>query len=109
MTRSSAARKAEITNAAWELLSKGETRADAARVLMRDCGLSMRQAYRYLEAAKALERPLVIGDRKIPFTVKLSQRLVQELRSTARARGLSQSDSVSEALEAWLERGGGRG
>ena len=51
----------------------------------------------------------MIGDRKIPFTVKLSQRLVQELRNTARARGLSQSDSVSEALEAWLERGGGRG
>ena len=109
MTRSGATRKAEITNAAWELLSKGENLADGARVLMRDHDLSLRQAYRYLEAAKVLERPLVVGDPKIPFTVKLSQRLVQELRDRARTRGLSQSEIVSAALEAWLARDGGRG
>jgi predicted transcriptional regulator len=50
-----------------------------------------------------------IGDAKIPFTVKLSQSLVQRLHQYATATGLTLSEIVSRALMTVLPRGRGRG
>jgi predicted transcriptional regulator len=56
-----------------------------------------------------LKQDLPIADAKIAFTVKLSERLVERLRSYANTRGLSLSDIVSRALEAFLPRRKKRG
>jgi hypothetical protein len=74
-------------------------RADA-----RDCLISPRQAYRYLEEASQLTAPVPVGDEKIAFTVKLSRGLVAQVRSYARIKRLSLSELVSRALRVWLRR-----
>ncbi len=109
MKRSHACQRVARINAAFGLLHDGESLADAVRSLMRRYGISRRQAYRYVEQAKAMDGPIPIGDRKVPFTVKLSRSLLGELRGQAKASGLSLSEIVSQALRAWLDRAGGRG
>src|SRR5215472_1567252 len=71
----------------------------------RACAISPRQAYRYLQEARHLTEPVPVGDQKVAFTVKLSRRLVTQVRSYARAKRLTLSELVSRALRAWLPRG----
>jgi len=75
----------------------------------RNCSISERQAYRYLEQAQRLKRPVPVGDIKVSFTVKLSRGLVQRLRAYAASTGLTLSEIASRAFSAVLHRGGGRG
>ena len=82
---------------------------EAADRLARACTISMRQAYRYLEQAQQLKRPVAMVDAKVSFTVKLSRSLVEKLRSYASSTGLTLSEIVSRAVIAVLHRGGGRG
>jgi hypothetical protein len=73
------------------------------------CSISRRQAYRYLEQAQQLKRPVPVGDAKVSFTVKLSRGLVDRLRTYAASTGLTLSEIVSRALLVVLHRGRGRG
>ncbi len=82
---------------------------DAVAQMVRDRGVSPRQAYRYLQQARRLKQPVPIGDTKIAFTVKLSQELVRRVRSFANTTGLSLSEIVSRALLAVLKQRRGRG
>lgn len=109
MTRASQTQKAERLNLAWSLWRHYAQVPAAADELARTCGLSKRQAYRYLEHAQQMKGPVPVGDPKIAFTVKLSRRLVQRLRQYAASTGLSLSEIVSRAVMAILTRGGGRG
>jgi len=70
--------------------------------MVRDCSVSPRQAYRYLRQAGQLKQDVPVTDAKIAFTVKLSEALVERLRSYASTRGISLSEIVSRALEALL-------
>ena len=108
MARAGDAQKAERLNLAWELLRHADPAA-AAEELVRHCKISRRQAYRYLQIAEKMKGPLPIVDAKIPFTVKLSQSLVQRLHQYATTTGLTLSEIVSRALLAALPRGRGRG
>jgi predicted DNA-binding transcriptional regulator YafY len=108
MARAGDAQKAERLNLAWELLRHEESPA-VAKELVRRCDISKRQAYRYLQTAQEMTAPMPIGDAKIPFTVKLSQSLVQRLHQCATATGLTLSEIVSRALMTVLPRGRGRG
>jgi len=109
MARASDAQKAERLNLARSLLREHERLPEAAERLSRDCSISRRQAYRYLEQAQQLKRPVPVGDAKLSFTVKLSRSLVERLRTYAASTGLTLSEIVSRALMAVLHRGGGRG
>lgn len=109
MSRATTAEKARRLNHAREVLGRVDHLPDAAERLVRDCGVSPRQAYRYLQLARRLKGPVPVGDAKVAFTVKLSRGLVQEVRAYARATGSSLSDIVSRALTALLRRGRGRG
>jgi predicted DNA-binding transcriptional regulator YafY len=71
MARISDARKAERPNHAWRLLQHGGDLSEAAERMARDCAISTRQAYRYLEQARSLKAPVAVGDEKVAFTVKL--------------------------------------
>jgi predicted DNA-binding transcriptional regulator YafY len=108
MSRAGDAQKAERLNLAWELLRHAEVPEVAAKLVQR-CNISKRQAYRYLQMAQEMTAPMPIGDAKIPFTVKLSQSLVQRLHQYATTTGLTLSEIVSRALMTVLPRGRGRG
>ena len=109
MARASDAQKAERLNLARTLLREHEHLPEAAESLARDCSISRRQAYRYLEQAQQLKRPVPVGDAKLSFTVKLSRSLVERLRTYAASTGLTLSEIVSRALMVVLHRRGGRG
>jgi hypothetical protein len=91
-------------NRALELLQSGEAAADAARQLAHEYDVSERQGWRYVREASGRSEPLEVGERKIVFTVKLPESLVQRIRTAAAARGKTQSGVVSEALEGLLGR-----
>jgi hypothetical protein len=109
VARASDAQKAERLNLARTLLHEQEHRPEAAERLARASSISRRQAYRYLEQAQQLKRPVPVGDGKVSFTVKLSHSLVDKFRTYAASTGLTLSGIVSRALLAVLHRGGGRG
>lgn len=104
MARANKAEKAERLNHARGLLQRFDSLPDAVDKMVRDCSVSTRQAYRYLQQAKRLKSDVPVTDTKIAFTVKLSAGLVQHVRAYASARGLSLGDIVSRALEAFLPR-----
>jgi predicted DNA-binding transcriptional regulator YafY len=107
--RARSALRAERLNRALEVWDEVHALPDAVRQLVRACGISPRQAYRDLQAARRLRAPVPIPEATIAFTVKLSRRLVRELRAHARATGLSLSEIVSRGVSRLLARSGGRG
>jgi len=109
MARASGTEKSERLNHARSLLQRFEHLPDAVDKMVRDCSVSHRQAYRYLQQAGRLKNDVPITDAKIAFTVKLSEGLVERLRSYANTKGVSLSDIVSRALEAFLPRRKKRG
>jgi predicted DNA-binding transcriptional regulator YafY len=109
MPRASENQKAERLNRARDLLRHVDQLSDAVEQLARDCFISPRQAYRYLEQAQRLKRPVPPSEAKLAFTVKLPHGLVGRVRTFAAAKGLSISEVVSRALLALLPRGRGRG
>jgi hypothetical protein len=102
MARATKAEMAQHLNVARGLLQRHLGRADAVRQLSRECDLSERQAYRYLEKASQLDRPVEIPETAIPVTLKLPPRTVELLRKYARSSGLTIGAIVSTALNAFL-------
>ena len=109
MPRASSAQKAERLNRAWVLLQQMDQLSGAVEQLAQDCSISPRQAYRYLERAQQLKKPIPPSETKLAFTVKLPQSLIQRVRAYAATKRLSISEVVSRALLALLPRGRGRG
>ena len=102
MTRSTKAEKAQQLNAARGLLERQIARPEAVRRLSRDFDLSERQAYRYLQEASRLDRPLEVPETTVPITFKLPSRTVEVLRNYARRSGLTIGAIVTGALNAFL-------
>ena len=102
MARSTKAEKARQMNAARGLLQRGVALSEAVRRLSREFELSERQAYRYLEQAAQLDRPLTVPEATIPLTLKLPPRTVERLRNYARNSGLTIGAIVTAALNAFL-------
>src|SRR5260370_24332114 len=75
MDRATDAQKAERLNHARELLRRFDHLPNAVAQLVKDSGVSPRQAYRYMQQARRLKQSVRVGDAKIAFTVKLSQAL----------------------------------
>ena len=109
MARASESQKADRLNHARDLLGQVDQLSKAVELLARDCSISSRQAYRYLQQAQRLKEPVPPQEPKLAFTVKVPQSLIQRVRMYAAAKGLSISDVVSRALLAVLPRGRGRG
>jgi hypothetical protein len=109
MSRASAVQTTRRLNHAREVLQQIDHLPDAVERMRRDCRISPRQAYRYLQHARRLKAPLAVGDAKVAFTVKLSRGLVRGVRLYAHATGSSLSDLVSRALTALIARSRRRG
>jgi hypothetical protein len=109
MGRASEAQKAERLNRARVLLRQTDHLPEAVERLARDCSLSLRQAYRYVQHAQRLHEPVAVSEPKLAFTVKLPGSLIQRVRLYASVKGISISEIVSKALQAFLPHRGGRG
>ncbi|MGH8527942.1 MAG: hypothetical protein ACREXY_28095 [Gammaproteobacteria bacterium] len=99
MPRSTKADKARQLNAAHRLLKRDVALPEAAQNLSRKFGLSPRQAYRYLEEAARLERPVEVTEATVPITLKLPPTTIRLLRAYARSSGLTIGTIVTRALE----------
>ena len=108
MPRVNDTQKAVRLNLARDLLRQKDL-PEAATELAQTFSLSLRQAYRYLEQAQKLRGPVLVGDPKTAFTVKLSRSLVDRLRAYASSTGLTLSEIVSRAVVMFLNRGPKRG
>jgi hypothetical protein len=77
--------------------------------LVQRCGVSRRQAYRYLlQAQNHLElRP--VPESKAVFTVNLPRRLIRAVRARCRQQRQPISQVVAHVLERWLEQTSGHG
>jgi hypothetical protein len=102
MARATKAEKAQHLNAARGLLQRRLARADVVRQLSREFGLSQRQAYRYIEKASQLDRPVEVPETTVPVTLKLPPRTVGLLRRYAKSSGLTIGAIVTAALHAFL-------
>jgi len=109
MPRSTDTQKAERLNAAHGLLAGGLSVAEAALSLSRQFAMSRRQAYRYVEKAQTISRPVAVAEPSMAVTFKLPPSLVRLIRARAAAEGTTISDMVSRALRAFLGEAGGHG
>src|SRR6266852_7886201 len=102
MTRSTKSEKAQQLNAARGLLQRQVALPEAVRRLSREFDLSERQAYRYLEEATHLSRPVEVSEATVPITLKLPAGTARLLRAYARSSGLTIGAVVTRALAAFL-------
>jgi hypothetical protein len=102
MARSTKVEKARQLNAARGLLQHRVALAEAVRRLSQEFDLSERQAYRYLEQAAQLDRPVKVPEATVLLTLKLPPRTVELLRNYARSSGLTIGAIVTAALNAFL-------
>jgi hypothetical protein len=102
MARSTKAEKARQLNAARGLLQRRVALPEAVHRLSREFDLSERQAYRYLEQASQLDRPVEVPEATASVTLKLPPRTVELLRKYARSSGLTIGAIVTAALNAFL-------
>lgn len=104
MSRATDSERAQRVNSAFNLLARGYSLSEAAQVLAESFALSRRQAYRYLQDAQALARPLRVAEPPIPVTFKVPGDVVSELRAYAQASGRTMGEIVARALAAYLAR-----
>jgi hypothetical protein len=102
MARSSKANKARQLNAAYKMLVGDIPLSEAMQRLSREFDLSERQAYRYLEEAAHLERPVEVSEATVPVTLKLPAGTARLLRAYARSSGLTIGAIVTQAVVAFL-------
>ena len=102
MSRSTNAQKSERLNAAHRLLTRGTRVADAAALLARECGISLRHAYRYVEEAQAIGQAVAVPSPSLPITFKIPGEVIRRLRAYSAASGITLSEVVTRALKAFL-------
>ncbi|MCP2223683.1 ribbon-helix-helix domain-containing protein [Bradyrhizobium elkanii] len=84
------------------MLAKKIGMAEAALALSRESGLSLRQAYRYLEVAKRKEPLLSVPQPSVTLSLKMPTDLAQKLQAHAAASRLSVSEVMRRAVAAYL-------
>jgi predicted DNA-binding transcriptional regulator YafY len=109
MSRSTNTQKSERLNAAHRLLTRGTGMAEAATALSRVFGISLRQAYRYLEEAQTIGHPVPIAEPSVPITFKVPGDVVRQLRAYSAASSLTLSEIVTRAIKSFLAAARGHG
>ena len=96
-------------NAAFDLIARGYSLNNAAEILVEQFELSLRQAYRYLQQAQNIKRPVEVSAPTIPITIKVPGEVVVKLRAYARASGLTIGETVARAVLRFLAKASRRG
>jgi len=103
VTRSSKAQQAQRVNTTIQLLRTEASPARLLTKLMARYGLSRRQAYRYLDLARHASGPVPVPEEQMVFSVKLSRRLIAQVRQRARRQDCALNQWVDQALRQSLE------
>jgi predicted DNA-binding transcriptional regulator YafY len=98
---STRSQKAERLRAAQRLLADTGV-AEAAAALSHAFGLSRRQAYRYLELARAGAPAPSTAKNSVAITFKMPESLARDLRAHATESGVTTSEVVRQAVAAFL-------
>ncbi len=106
MVRSTRSQKVERLNAAYRLLTQGITAREATLRLSQRFGLSQRQAYRYVQDARAMTRQAEPAEALIPITIKIPGTLAETLRVRSRSSGRAIGEIVAQALRRFFSDGG---
>jgi hypothetical protein len=104
MARSTHTERAQRLNAAFDLIARDFSLNEAADVLAEQFDLSLRQAYRYLQEAQNIKRPVEISEPTIPITIKVPGDVVVKLRAYAQASGLTIGETVARAVLRFLAK-----
>jgi hypothetical protein len=104
MARSTHAGRAQRLNAAFDLIASGYSLNEAADALVEQFNLSRRQAYRYLQEAQSIKRPVEVSAPTIPITIKVPGDVVVKLRAYAQASGLTIGETVARAVLRFLAK-----
>ena len=75
---------------------------EATTAMSRAFGLSQRQAYRYLHAARGLDQPALVPAASIPVTIKIPGDVVEAMRTHAKTSGLTMGEIVARAVSTFL-------
>ena len=102
MTRSTKTDKARQLNAAYAMLQRNTPLPIAMQRLSGEYNLSERQAYRYLEEATHLDRPVEVAETTVPITLKVPVETARLLRVYAKNSGLTIGAIVTRALATFL-------
>ena len=89
------------------MLREGRSVSDIVRYLEQSYAISRRQAYRYLDEAQNLKRPVAVGDVTVAFTVRISRELLKRVRRYADSSGLTMSEITQRALLSIMRRKAG--
>ena len=108
MPRSTDTQKARRLNAAYGLLGRGLSVAEATMSLSGEFAISRRQAYRYIQRARTLNAPLPVAEPAVAVTVKLPGAVARQLRALAASSGLTQGEIIGRALAAFTGPAGDR-
>jgi len=109
MARSTQSERAQRLNAAFDLLARNYSLNAAAEALVEQFGLSLRQAYRYLQEAQGIKQPVAVAEPTIPITIKVPGDVVVKLRAYAQASGLTIGETVARAVLRFLAKASRRG
>src|SRR5215831_2143019 len=88
----------ELERGAWPVVA-GKRRGRSATILARERGISLRQAYRYLQGARGVGRAIPVGEPSAAATFKIPRDVLTQLRAYSRRSGLPLSAIVTEAIE----------
>jgi predicted DNA-binding transcriptional regulator YafY len=102
MARSTKTDKARQLNAAYSMLRCNVPLPAAMQRLSGEFNLSERQAYRYLEEAAQLGRPVEVAEATVPITLKVPAGTARLLRAYAKSSGLTIGAIVTRALAMFL-------
>ena len=89
---------------AIRMLQQQRSREAILSLLVTRCGISRRQAYRYLLEAQSNLQPRPVPAPKAVFTVNLPRPLIQAVRSRCRQQHQPISQVVAELLQHWVEQ-----
>jgi hypothetical protein len=84
------------------LLQQQRSAEAVLSALIKEGGISRRQAYRYLRQVRTNLQPRVLPQSKAVFSVSLPRRLIQEVRNRCRQQRRPISLVVTQVLERWL-------
>ncbi len=71
-------------------------------MLSREFGLSRRQAYRYLQEARAIGHRVTVSEASVAITLKIPGSVARELRAYATSSGLTLGEIVARAVSRFL-------
>jgi predicted regulator of amino acid metabolism with ACT domain len=104
MERAQNTELAKRINQAFTLLQKNKLQPQIVSGLMDKYGVSVNQAYRYIQLAKEINQKMAIPESSVVFTVKLPPTLIRRIKKLSGSKGLSISKVVRTALEEFLAK-----